>query len=114
MPQRIRFRKPERITAEGQVAAHRRQTGKQFLVPPTVTTPGTSGAQRQKERTYYPTPASDYNLKRQWYERYYPGTLIANMPYRTPAGARRGYSWEKMHGRLVKFRQQSRKARLPD
>ncbi len=71
-------------------------------------TPVTPSPERRRRRQPNMPYINEYQLKRQWYERYYPGTMIADMPYRTPGWGKRGWSWEKMHGRLVKFRQRSR------
>jgi hypothetical protein len=57
----------------------------------------------------WPERVQEYRMKRQWYETYYPGTMIRDMPYRLPSWAKRGADWEKAHGRMVRFRQRKRR-----
>lgn len=63
---------------------------------------------RAKYTNPWPERVQEYRTKRQFYEQYYPGTNIQDMPYRLPKWAKRGSQWEKESLRMVRMRRRAR------
>jgi hypothetical protein len=56
----------------------------------------------------WPERVAEYRQKREFYETYYPGTEIKDMPYRLPKWAKRGPNWEKASLRMNRLRRRVR------